>query len=78
MTRTQGYVPDVIPMEPPRFWTKPSESLKAIGRLTKLLLWPYGLFYIGLSVVVWNYFTPSPVCRASRSAGLPRSTCAIW
>ena len=59
MARTQGYVPDVIPMEPPRFWTKPSESLRTIGKLTRLLLWPYGLFYIGLSVVVWNYFTPS-------------------
>ena len=59
MTRTQGYVPDGMPMEPPRFLTRPSESLKNITKLTKLMLWPYGLFYIGLSVVVWNYFTPA-------------------
>ena len=59
MARTEGYVPDGIPMEPPKFWTRPPDSLRAIGKLTKLMLWPYGLFYIGLSVVIWNYFTPS-------------------
>ena len=52
-------MPDGMPMEPPRFLTRPSESLRNITKLTKLMLWPYGLFYIGLSVVVWNYFTPA-------------------
>ncbi|MCY3805440.1 MAG: hypothetical protein OXG91_02975, partial [bacterium] len=59
MARATGYVPDGMPMVPPKFLTRPSESLGNIAKLTKLMMWPYGLFYIGLSVVVWNYFTPA-------------------
>ncbi|MCY4631978.1 MAG: sterol desaturase family protein [bacterium] len=59
MASTQGYVPESVPLEPPRFFARPAESLRTVARLTKLLLWPYGLVYIGLAVVVRHYFTPS-------------------
>ena len=59
MERTNGYVPDIIPMVPPTLRGRPTVVARTLFGLLRRILWPYGTIYIGIAVVVWNFFTPA-------------------
>ena len=58
MTATKGYEP-AVPMQAPPLFRWPPRPLKALWIMGSRVIWPYGLFFIVLAAVVWNFFTPA-------------------
>ncbi len=55
-----GYEP-VVPLEVSPIFDWPPKPLASLRHLTKSMTLPYGVGFIGLAVLVWNYFTPALV-----------------
>ena len=53
-----GYQPP-DPIEVPPLYSWPPRPLATLRWIITGLLFPWGLFFIGMAVVAWNYFTPS-------------------